>query len=149
MGCCADIPDAARPCTDAAAQPAQQRRGLGERVCGRPVIGVQAVSRQQSAARAGDDGGQDLGHVGRRGRRRGVKPEGAGRGPREHAVEHQGVDVDVEIHRPAEALDDGDAAAAWIDADRGRVPSARRCRSTARCSMRATRRHRSWCQAST
>ena len=41
-----------------------------------------------------------------------MKSESAGRGPRKHPVEHQGVDV--EIHRPAEAVDDGDTAAAWI-----------------------------------
>ena len=77
----------------------------------RVVLVAQAVSRQQ-APHGGDDGAQDIGHVGRRGCRRGVKSESAGRSPREHSVEHQRVDVDVEVHRSTEALDDGDTAAA-------------------------------------
>jgi len=53
-----------------------------------------------------------------------VKSESAGRGPREHAIEHQGVYVDVEIHGPTEALDDGDPAAAWIGETLGACPGA-------------------------
>ena len=87
-------------------------RSLSERVRRRSILGVQAVSRQQ-APHSGGDGAQDIGHVGRRGRRRAVKPEGAGRGPRKHAIEHQGVHVDVEVHRPTKALDDGDTTAPW------------------------------------
>jgi len=51
-----------------------------------------------------------------------VESEGAGRAPREHPVQHQRVDVDVEIHRPTEALDDGDTAAAWIGETLGACP---------------------------
>jgi hypothetical protein len=43
-----------------------------------------------------------------------VKLESAGSGPREHAVEHQCVNVDVEIHRSAEPLNHSDTAAAGI-----------------------------------
>ena len=43
---------------------------------------------------------------------------------REHAVEHERVDVDVEIHGPAEPLDDRHGAATTIDHTglSGRVP---------------------------
>ena len=54
--------------------------------------------------------------------RRVVESEGAGRAPCEHPVQHQRVDVDVEIHRPTEALDDGDTAAAWIGETLGACP---------------------------
>ena len=41
----------------------------------------------------------------------GMKTKGPARRAREQAVEHQRVDMDVEIHRAAEALKHGDAAA--------------------------------------
>ena len=107
-----EVPVAASPCTDAAAQPASSGVASANGSAPHRLV-VQAVSRQQ-ARHDLDEGAQDVGHVGGRGRRRGVKSEGAGRGPREHPVEHQGVYVDMEIHRPAEALNDGDPAAARV-----------------------------------
>lgn len=44
----------------------------------------------------------------------GMKPHGAGAILRKHPVEHERVDVHVEIERRAEALDDGDSAATPI-----------------------------------
>jgi hypothetical protein len=60
------------------------------------------------------DGGQDLGHVQRRQPPRQMKPDHTGRIAREHAVEHQGVDVDIQIERSSESLNDGDGAAARL-----------------------------------
>jgi hypothetical protein len=37
-----------------------------------------------------------------------MEPQPAIRGTREHPVEHEGVQVDVEIERAAKALDDDD-----------------------------------------
>jgi hypothetical protein len=41
-----------------------------------------------------------------------MKPDVSRRRTREHAVEHQRVHVDIEVHRTTESLDDGDAATA-------------------------------------
>jgi hypothetical protein len=53
---------------------------------------------------------------------KGQVPDPAGRVAREHAVEHQRVDVHVQIERPAEPLNDGHGAPAWLlEADGARV----------------------------
>jgi hypothetical protein len=60
------------------------------------------------------DGGQDLAHGQPRQPLRRMKPDHTGKIAREHAVEHQGVDVDVQIERSSESLNDGDGAGARL-----------------------------------
>jgi hypothetical protein len=67
-------------------------------------------------------GGQHLRHVQRGQTRRRMKPDRSRRVTRKHPVEHQRVDVDVEIERSPEPLDDRDGASArLLEADRARV----------------------------
>jgi hypothetical protein len=57
-------------------------------------------------------GGQHLRHVQRGQTRRRMKPDRSRRVARKHSVEHQRVDVHVEIERSPEPLDDRDGASA-------------------------------------
>jgi hypothetical protein len=67
-------------------------------------------------------GGQHLRHVQRCQTPRRMKPDPTGRVAREHAVEHQRVDVHVQIERPAEPLNDGHGPPAWLlETDGARV----------------------------
>lgn len=91
----------------------QHRRGLRERIG--HVLVLEAVATKQ-ALHSRHNRRQDLRHV--RGRRGGslMKPERSCLSALEHAVQHKGVYVHVEIEGPTEALEHRDATAA-PDAD--------------------------------
>lgn len=66
--------------------------------------------------------GQQPGHLRIGGSRRGMKLQAVVRRGNEHAVECKRVEVDVQVERPAEALDDRQAAApAGADAEPARA----------------------------
>jgi hypothetical protein len=78
---------------------------------------VVALSETPPSEQARDPrlhGGQHLRHVQRREARPRMKAHHTGAVLREHAVEHQRVDVQVEVERPAESLDHGDSATATV-----------------------------------
>jgi hypothetical protein len=83
---------------------------VGERIRGRHalVLGLQASALEQPPHARADRGEQpgDVLVTGRRGR---VEVEDARFGLGEDLVEHEGVEMDIEVEAPAEALDDGDA----------------------------------------
>jgi hypothetical protein len=72
-----------------------------------PRITLGAFSAPEQPPDPGLHGRQDLRHVQRRQTPRRMKPDRAGGIARQDAIEHEGVDVDVQIQRPPEPLNDG------------------------------------------
>jgi hypothetical protein len=96
-------------------QPRQHRRFVGPRVRhGALVIAFPEAPSIEQARDSRLHGGQHLCHIQRREARPGMKAHHTGVGFREHAVEHQRVDMHVEIERPAESLNHGHRATTTV-----------------------------------
>ena len=94
-------------CWTAAAAPACEERG-GFRRGIHPVL-IEALAPSEPVDTS-HDGRQDLGDISVQGRGGCVKHEAPGRRPQQHAVQHEGVDVEVEIDGTTESLNERQAA---------------------------------------
>jgi hypothetical protein len=88
-----------------AGEAGQDGRGVGERVCRGRVVGGHELAAGEQPPHAGADGGEDVHHVLVARRECGVKSEVPGSSLAEDTVEHERVQVNVELEAAPEALD--------------------------------------------
>ena len=106
-------------------------------------VPLTTAAHRETPPHGGNNRGQDVGDVGR-GRHRGpVEPQPAVPDAREHPVENQRVQMDVEVERPAKALHDDDRAAPGVPRPCVCVHD-RTCRCTRPVGTPATAVQRSW-----
>jgi hypothetical protein len=88
----------------------QDGRGFGERVGGRAVVFRLELATGEQPPDPGADGGQDVCQIVVTRWGRGVKDERPGARLAEDPVQHQRMEVDVQLETAAEALDHRDGA---------------------------------------